>query len=67
MNLKETIRPITYLETNAAEVLSTVTKKHTPVIITQNGQAKMVVQDTGYRILSKIKTIPGYAQTGGNG
>lgn len=45
MNLRETIRPITYLESNAADVLNTVTKKHTPMIITQNGEAKMVVQD----------------------
>jgi prevent-host-death family protein len=45
VSLKETIRPITYLKTNAADVLSTVTKTHTPVIITHNGEAKMVVQD----------------------
>jgi prevent-host-death family protein len=45
VSLKETIRPITYLKTNAADVLSTVTKTHTPVIITHNGEAKMVVRD----------------------
>ena len=45
VNLKETIRPITYLKTNAADVLSTVTQTHAPVIITHNGEAKMVVQD----------------------
>lgn len=45
MNLKEKIRPITYLKTNAADVMATVTKTHTPVIITHNGEAKMVVQD----------------------
>jgi prevent-host-death family protein len=45
VNLKEKIRPITYLKTNAADVLATVTKTHTPVIITHNGEAKMVVQD----------------------
>jgi hypothetical protein len=32
MNLKETIRPITYLKTNAADVLSTVTKAHTRLL-----------------------------------
>ena len=45
MNLKETIRPITYLKTNTADVLTTVTKTHTPIIITHKGEAKMVVQD----------------------
>ncbi|MDQ1350999.1 MAG: hypothetical protein QG657_1301 [Acidobacteriota bacterium] len=45
MNIKESIRPIKYLESNAADVLNTVTKKHTPIIITHNGEAKMVVQD----------------------
>ncbi len=45
MNLKEAIRPITYLKTNAADVLATVTETRTPVIITHNGEAKMVVQD----------------------
>jgi prevent-host-death family protein len=45
VNLQETIRPITYLKTNAADVLAAVTQTHTPVIITHNGEAKMVVQD----------------------
>ncbi len=45
VNLKETIRPITYLKTNAADVLATVTETHSPIIITHNGEAKMVVQD----------------------
>jgi len=45
VSLQETIRPITYLKTNAADVLAAVTQTHTPVIITHNGEAKMVVQD----------------------
>ena len=45
MRLKEKIRPITYLKTNAADVLATVTKTQSPIIITHNGEAKMVVQD----------------------
>jgi prevent-host-death family protein len=45
MNIKESIRPIKYLESNAADVLNTVTKKHTPMIITDDGEAKMVIQD----------------------
>ncbi|MCK4763525.1 MAG: type II toxin-antitoxin system Phd/YefM family antitoxin [Candidatus Aminicenantes bacterium] len=45
MNIKEKIRPITFLKTNAADVMAAVTKTHSPVIITHNGEAKMVVQD----------------------
>jgi prevent-host-death family protein len=45
VDLKETIRPISYLKTHASEVLETVTRMHTPIIITRNGEAKMVVQD----------------------
>ena len=33
------------LKTNAADVLTTVTNTHAPIIITHNGEAKMVVQD----------------------
>ncbi len=45
MNIKESIRPISYLESHAHDVLNTVTEKHTPIIITQDGEAKMVIQD----------------------
>jgi len=45
VNINEVIRPITYLKTNAADVLATVTETRTPIIITHNGEAKMVVQD----------------------
>ncbi len=45
MTLKEKIRPITYLKTNAADVMATVVDSRTPVIITHNGEPKMVVQD----------------------
>ncbi|MBI1820121.1 MAG: type II toxin-antitoxin system Phd/YefM family antitoxin [Nitrospirae bacterium] len=45
MNLKETIKPVTYMKTNAADILSTVSKTHRPMIITHNGEGKMVIQD----------------------
>lgn len=45
MNYKEAIRPITYLKTNATDVLATVTKTRAPMVITHNGVARMVVQD----------------------
>jgi prevent-host-death family protein len=39
------VRPISYLKANAAEVLQVLEEQRTPMIITQNGQAKAVIQD----------------------
>jgi len=39
------IKPITYLKANAAEVLTQIAESREPLIITQNGEAKAVLQD----------------------
>jgi prevent-host-death family protein len=39
------IRPISYLKANAAEVLQVLEEQRRPMIITQNGEAKAVIQD----------------------
>jgi prevent-host-death family protein len=39
------IRPISYLKANAAEVLQVLEEERNPMIITQNGEAKAVIQD----------------------
>jgi prevent-host-death family protein len=39
------IRPISYLKANAAEVLQVLAEQRKPMIITQNGEAKAVLQD----------------------
>ena len=39
------IKPISYLKANAAEVLEDLRKQRQPMIITQNGEAKAVIQD----------------------
>jgi prevent-host-death family protein len=39
------IRPISYLKANAAEVLQVLEEQRKPMIITQNGHAKAVIQD----------------------
>ncbi len=39
------IKPITYLKTKSAELVKRITDKQSPVIITQNGEAKVVMQD----------------------
>jgi prevent-host-death family protein len=45
MKLSHQIRPISYLKSNAAEVARNLGKEKKPLIITQNGEAKLVVQD----------------------
>jgi prevent-host-death family protein len=45
MNTKEDIRPVTYLKSRAADLLNQINTTHRPVIITQNGEARGVLQD----------------------
>lgn len=39
------IKPISYLKANAAEVLQDLTENREPYLITQNGEARAVMQD----------------------
>lgn len=39
------IKPISYLKANAAEVLDNLLEVREPLIITQHGEAKAVIQD----------------------
>ena len=45
MNLSQDIKPISYLKAKTADVINSVTDTQRTVIITQNGEAKAVVQD----------------------
>jgi prevent-host-death family protein len=45
INLKEDIKPISYIKTNAAEMMKYVNERKNPIIITQNGEAKAVLID----------------------
>jgi prevent-host-death family protein len=45
MRYSSQIRPISYLKANAAEVLLDLAEKREPMVITQNGEAKAVIQD----------------------
>lgn len=45
MRYSTQIKPISYLKANAAEVLEDLQKQRQPLIITQNGEAKAVIQD----------------------
>ena len=45
MHITTDIRPVTYLKSRAAELLKQVNETQRPVIITQNGEPKAVLQD----------------------
>lgn len=45
MRYSSQIKPISYLKANAAEVLQELHEKRRPLVITQNGEAKAVIQD----------------------
>ncbi|HQQ69311.1 MAG TPA: type II toxin-antitoxin system Phd/YefM family antitoxin [Alicycliphilus sp.] len=45
MHYSAQIKPISYLKANAAEVLAQLSEQRSPLVITQNGEAKAVLQD----------------------
>src|SRR5258708_31493527 len=45
MRYSRQIKPISYLKANAAEVLQELAEQRKPLVITQNGEAKAVLQD----------------------
>ena len=45
MKLSESIKPISYLKAHASELVREISDSHKTLIITQNGEAKVVIQD----------------------
>ena len=45
MNIATDIRPITYLKSRAAELINQINETQRPVIITQNGEPRAILQD----------------------
>jgi prevent-host-death family protein len=45
MRYSTQIKPISYLKANAAEVLEELAEQRRPLVITQNGEARAVIQD----------------------
>ena len=45
MHLSQDIKPISYLKAKTAEVINSVNENQRTIIITQNGEAKAVIQD----------------------
>jgi prevent-host-death family protein len=45
MRYSSQIKPISYLKAHAAEVLRTLVEEREPLVITQHGEARAVIQD----------------------
>ena len=45
INLATDIKPISYIKTNAADMMKYVNDRRNPIVITQNGEAKAVLID----------------------
>jgi len=45
MNIVNDIKPVTYLKSRAADLLNQINETQRPVIITQNGEPRAVLQD----------------------
>ncbi len=47
VNLEHDIKPISYIKTNAAEMMKYVNDNRKSIVITQNGEARAVLMDIG--------------------
>lgn len=45
MKLSESVKPITYFKAHASEAIREVTENRKPLVITQKGEAKVVILD----------------------
>lgn len=45
MNLADNVKPISYLKSNAANIIKEITESREPMLITQNGESKIVLMD----------------------
>ncbi len=45
MRISDSVKPISYFKTHASEMIKTINEQHQTMIITQNGEAKAVIQD----------------------
>jgi len=58
MLLSEDIKPISYLKAKTSDIINSVNETQRPIIITQNGEAKAVIQDIkSYENLQKTLNL----------
>jgi prevent-host-death family protein len=55
MKFSAQVKPISYLKSHAAEIVNTLSESQEPMLITQNGEAKLIVMD--------IKSYEKYEET----
>ena len=63
MRYSTQIKPISYLKANAAGVLEELAEQRKPLVITQNGEARAVIQDVAsyeetQETLALLKILP---------
>ncbi|MBU4444487.1 type II toxin-antitoxin system Phd/YefM family antitoxin [bacterium] len=58
MKPSETVKSISYLKANASEIIRDIINTHKTLIITQNGEAKAILQD-----IKKYEPIRGRTKT----
>lgn len=60
VNLKADVKPISYIKTNAADMMKYINETHSPIVITQNGEAKAVLLDIeSYQNMENAFTLLG--------
>jgi prevent-host-death family protein len=60
VNLKTDIKPISYIKTNAADMMKYINETHSPIVITQNGEARAVLLDIeSYQNMENAFTLLG--------
>jgi len=47
MNFSTHVKPISYVKSHAADIVKTLSDTREPMLITQNGEARLVVMDVG--------------------
>ncbi|MCK5914875.1 MAG: type II toxin-antitoxin system Phd/YefM family antitoxin [Deltaproteobacteria bacterium] len=45
MNMSTDIKPVSFLKSHTADILNQINNTHRPVVITQNGEPRAVLQD----------------------
>lgn len=45
MKLSESVKPISYFKVHASEIIREIVNTRQPMVITQNGEAKAILQD----------------------
>lgn len=45
MNISSDIRPVSFLKSHTADILKQINDTHRPIVITQNGEPRGVLQD----------------------